>query len=308
MAQVKELSIPGWSGRFTVGQQRVNDVRLHYAEAGDADAPLVILLHGFPDFWWGWRRQMGPLAEAGLRVVAPDQRGYNLSSKPPRFQAYDLDVLSSDVIALADAFGSPKVRLVGHDFGGLVAWWVATCHPERVERLAVINAPHPEVVGPYMRSHPTQMMRSLYAGLFQLPWLPETALSAGNFAVLRQALTGSSRAGAFMSADLDLYERAWSEPGALKAMLDWYRALRVKAHLRDARVTVPTLLIWGRQDRFLEPGLAEESLALCDDARSVFLEKASHWVQLEEVDAVNEALVGFLTPASHRPSGHAPEG
>jgi epoxide hydrolase 4 len=308
MAQAtKEPSLPGWSGRFTVGQQKVNDIRLHYAEAGDADAPLVILLHGFPDFWWGWRRQMGPLAEAGLRVVAPDQRGYNLSSKPPRYQAYDLDILSSDVIAFADALGSPKVRLVGHDFGGLVAWWAATCHPDRVERLAVINAPHPEVVSPYMRRHPTQMMRSLYAGFFQLPWLPETALSAGNFAMLRQALTGSSRAGAFTSADLDLYERAWAEPGALKAMLDWYRALRVKAQLRDARVTVPTLLIWGQQDRFLETGLAEESLALCDDARSVFFERASHWVQLEEVDAVNQALVEFLRPEPRQPSGHAPE-
>jgi pimeloyl-ACP methyl ester carboxylesterase len=306
MAQVKELSLPGWSGRFAIEQQKVNDIRLHYAEAGDADAPLVILLHGFPDFWWGWRRQMGPLAEAGLRVVAPDQRGYNLSSKPPRFQSYDLDILSSDVIALADALGSPKVRLVGHDFGGLVAWWAATCHPDRVERLAVINAPHPEVVSPYMQRHPTQMMRSLYAGFFQLPWLPETALSAGNFAMLRQALTGSSRAGAFTSADLDRYERAWAEPGALKAMLDWYRALRVKARLRDARVTVPTLLVWGRQDPFLETGLAEESLALCDDAKSVFFERASHWVQLEEVDAVNQALIEFLRPEPRQTSGHVP--
>jgi epoxide hydrolase 4 len=308
MAQAtEELSIPGWSGRLTTGQHRVNDVRLHHVEAGNADAPPVILLHGFPDFWWGWRRQIGPLAEAGFRVVAPDQRGYNLSSKPPRHTAYDLDVLAADIMALADALGSEKVRLVGHDFGGLVAWWIAACHPERVERLAVINAPHPEVFGPYLRRHPTQMMRSLYAGFFQLPWLPETVLSAGNYALLRQALTESSRPGTFTPSDLRRYERAWAEPGALKAMLDWYRALRVKAHLRDARVTVPLLLIWGQKDQALETGLAEESLKMCDDAKSVFFETASHWVHLEEADAVNRALIDFLRPEPHRPSGHAPE-
>jgi pimeloyl-ACP methyl ester carboxylesterase len=303
----EELPIPGWAGPVSLGHHRVNGVLLHHAEIGAADAPLVILLHGFPDFWWGWKHQMGPLATAGLRVVAPDQRGYNLSGKPLSFRAYALDILAADVLALADAYGSPRVRLVGHDFGGLVALWIATRHPERVERLAIINAPHPQIVGSYMRRHPTQMVRSLYAGFFQLPWVPEMLLSAGGFTVLRQALAGSSRAGTFTSSDLEHYERAWAEPGALKGMLDWYRALRLMPGLEDARVRVPTLQIWGLQDRFLERGLAEESLALCDDAQSLFFEHASHWVHLEEADAVNAALVGFLRPAARQPSGQSPE-
>jgi pimeloyl-ACP methyl ester carboxylesterase len=304
MAQATDGTfIPGSPDPAALGHHRVNGVLLHHAEMGDPSAPLVILLHGFPDFWWGWRHQMAPLANAGLHVVAPDQRGYNLSGKPLGFQAYDLDILAADILALADAYGSSKIRLVGHDFGGLVAWWIAANHPERVGRLAIINAPHPQVVGPYMRRHPTQMMRSLYAGFFQLPFLPEAILSAGNFAVMRRALTGSSRNGTFTPSDLDLYSQAWAQPGALKAMLDWYRALRLRSRVRDARISAPTLLIWGQQDRFLEKGLAEESLSLCDDARSLFFERASHWVHLEEADAVNRALAEFLTPAAHRPSG-----
>jgi pimeloyl-ACP methyl ester carboxylesterase len=149
------------------------------------------------------------------------------------------------------------------------------------------------------------MMRSLYAAFFQLPWLPEATLSAGSHAALRQALTGSSHAGVFSQADLDRYEQAWAEPGAVKAMLDWYRALRLKPHLENARVSVPTLIIWGLQDRFLEKGLADESRALCDDARFLSFENASHWVHLEEADAVNEALVDFLKLSARRPSGRS---
>jgi epoxide hydrolase 4 len=301
-----EFDLPGLSEPARAGHHRVNGVLLHHVEAGAADAPLVILLHGFPDFWWGWRHQIGDLASAGFRVLAPDQRGYNLSGKPIGSQAYDLDTLALDIIGLADAFGSSSFRLVGHDFGGLVAWQIATRHPERVERLAVINAPHPQIAGSYMQRNPTQMMRSSYMGFFQLPWLPEALLSAGNFAALKRSLRASSRAGVFSSADLERYARAWAAPGALTGMLDWYRALRRRPDLKDARVPVPTLLIWGMGDQFLEPGLARESLALCDQGQLLEVENASHWVHLEEPARVNEALVGFLTPAAHRPSGQSP--
>jgi len=306
MAEASQrIEIPGWSGSASTSQRRVNDVLLHYVEAGEADAPLVILLHGFPDFWWGWRRQIGALADAGLRVVAPDQRGYNLSGKPLGFRAYDLDILASDVLAFADALGASQVRLVGHDFGGLVAWWAATLHPDRVECLAVINAPHPDVVGSYMLRHPTQMMRSLYAGFFQLPFMPETVLSAGNYAVMRQALTGSSEKDVFSDGDLERYRRAWAEPGALTAMLNWYRALPLRQSPRDPRVHVPTLVVWGLRDRFLEKGLADESLALCDQGRFIGFDRASHWVHLEEAPAVNAALVAFLKAGSHPSSGQS---
>ena len=159
-----------WSHR-TVS---ANGSRFHIAEAGDG--PLVLMLHGFPEFWYGWRHQIGPLAEAGLRVIVPDQRGYGRSDRPQGISAYHLDRLAGDVLALADAYGFATFRLVGHDWGGLVAWWVASHHPERIERLAILNAPHPGIVGAYMRHHPGQWMRSVYVGLFQLPNLPERLL------------------------------------------------------------------------------------------------------------------------------------
>lgn len=272
----------------------VNGVLLHGAAAGSEGGPLVILLHGFPDFWWGWRHQIEPLAAAGLRVLALDQRGYNLSHKPRGVRSYDLDTLAADVIALADAHGRRHVRLVGHDWGGLVAWWTASRHPDRVERLAILNAPHPAVFGSYARAHPSQLVKSGYVGFFQIPRLPEVVLRADDFALLRRALRGSSRPGTFSEEDFARYKAAWAEPGALTAMINWYRALRRRRSIPDPRVAAPTLVIWGEQDRFLEKGLAGASLALCDSGRPVWFETAGHWVHLEEAEAVNAELIAFL--------------
>jgi pimeloyl-ACP methyl ester carboxylesterase len=279
---------------LTPVRHRVNGVTLYTVEAGPAEGPLVILLHGFPEFWWGWRRQIPSLAAAGLRVLAPDQRGYDLSDKPVGITAYDLDTLAQDVIGLADAQNRATFRLVGHDWGGLVAWWTATRYPERVERLAILNAPHPSIAGRYMRAHPTQALRSAYVGFFQLPFLPEAILRADDFAILRRTLLETSRAGTFSSGDIMRYGEAWSQPGALSAMLNWYRALRHKPKMESPRVTAPTLVLWGTRDRFLERGLAEASLGLCDAARPVWFETATHWVHLEEVEEVNAELVEFL--------------
>ena len=124
---------------------QVNGVELHVVEAGPEDGPLVILLHGFPDFWWGWRHQMEPLVKAGYRVVVPDQRGYNLSSKPKGVSSYHIDTLAADVAALADVYNAATFRLAGHDWGGIVAWWTGVRYPKRVERLVILNAPHPDV-------------------------------------------------------------------------------------------------------------------------------------------------------------------
>lgn len=276
-------------------RHRVGEVTLHAVEAGPEDGPLVVLLHGFPEFWWGWRRQIGPLAEAGFRVVAPDQRGYHLSDKPTGIGAYHLDRLAGDVAGLVASCGRDRAHLVGHDWGGLVAWWTAARHPEWVKRLAILNAPHPAVVGPYMRRNPSQVLRSAYIGFFQLPLLPEAILRSGDFAALRSGLRGSSRPGTFRDGDLDRYARAGAEPGALTAMLNWYRALlRFRPDGTDASIAAPTLVLWGRRDRFLEEGLAEASLAFCDSGRLTILPGATHWIHLEEADAVNAALIGFL--------------
>jgi len=272
-----------------------NGIALHVVEAGPVDGPLALLLHGFPEFWWGWRRQIPALAQAGFRVDAVDQRGYDASDKPAGVQAYNLDALAADVVGLVRALGRERAHLVGHDWGGLVAWWAASRHPEAVDRLAILNAPHPAVVGDYMRRHPSQMLKSHYVALFQIPWLPEAMLSRDGFAALRRALVASSRPGTFSPADLARYETAWRQPGALTAMVNWYRALKVRPPLANPRITAPTLVIWGEQDRFLEVGLAERSLALCDAGRLVTIPDATHWVHLEEAERVNRELAEFLT-------------
>ncbi len=279
----------------TSARRSVNGITLHVIEAGTDSGPLVVLLHGFPEFWWGWRRQIGALAQAGCRVIVPDQRGYNLSDKPEGVRAYGLDTLAADVLALAEAYGRRTFSVVGHDWGGLVGWWAAMLHPERIERLAILNAPHPEVFGAYARSHPSQIRRSAYVAYFQLPGLPEWSLGRNRFAALRRALRGSSRPGTFSDADLSVYDAAWSPEGALTGMLNWYRALRHRPRAPGAQVAAPTLLLWGERDLFLEKGLAQASLALCERAEVVWFETATHWVHLEEAEAVNERLVGFLT-------------
>ena len=268
-------------------------VMLHVVEAGPTDGPAVLLLHGFPDFWFGWRHQVAALAAAGYRVVVPDERGYNTSDKPDGVAAYRVDRLVADVVGLADALGLDRFHLVGHDWGGVVAWATAALHPARVERLAVLNAPHPATWGPYALRHPSQALRSLYVGLFQLPTLPEAMLSAGRYRALRRTLLESSRPGTFGATDLDRYVAAWSEPGALTAMINWYRALRYRASRPLPRILAETLVLWGMEDRFLETPLAAEAARRCRSARVQYLQ-ASHWVQAEEPDTVNAALLSFF--------------
>jgi pimeloyl-ACP methyl ester carboxylesterase len=276
----------------------VNGIRLHVVEAGPPDGPLVILLHGFPDFSWGWRHQLEPLAAAGYRVVVPDQRGYALSDKPRGPDAYRLDVLVADVIALADACGGGAFRLVGHDWGGIVAWETAIRYPERVEQLVILNAPHPDVGYRAVRRRPRQLLRSWYVGFFQIPGVPEFLLRLRRFALLRRALTGSARPGTFSQEELNRYVEAWSSPGTLTAMLNYYRALRRKARrVPAARVEPPTLILWGVRDRFLERVVAELSLDLCQNGRIQYFDTATHWVLLEEAPTVNAAVLGFFRVA-----------
>ena len=289
-----------------LGERRreVDGVELYTIEAGPDDGPLVICLHGFPEFSYGWRHQIGPLVAAGFRVVLPDGRGYGRSGKPEGVDAYRLSRLGGDVVALAHACGHDRFHLVGHDWGGIVAWWVAAKHPDRVDRLAVINAPHPDVLWPYIRRHPGQLLRSWYVALFQVPGLPERLLAARDFAALRRILRGTSRPGTFSDDDLDLYRSAWSEPGALAGMLNWYRALIRKPGKPVGPVECPTRILWGERDPALSPGLADESLKLCRDGDIVWFENATHWLPHEEPEAVAADLVRFLgDEASGRPLG-----
>ena len=285
-----EIMQPGWNSRF----QTVNGVNLHVVEAGPAGGRPLILLHGFPEFWWAWRRQIQPLADAGFRVIVPDMRGYNLSEAPQRLADYHLDVLASDVTALASALGHDRFDLVGHDWGGVVAWWVAVRAPSRVRRLVIMDAPHPDVFAGQILRHPTQALRSAYAMFFQLPWLPEATLGAFRFAGLRKMMAATARDGAFEDGDLDHYVRAWERPRRFTAMLNYYRALRRRKPHGKSRVTPPTLVLWGAEDSALEVGVARESVKLCGDARLEVLPDATHWLHLEEPEWVVDLILDHL--------------
>ena len=280
-------------------RRRVNGLTLEVAAAGPKDGPLVILLHGFPDLWQGWRLQIGPLVEAGFRVILPNQRGYGESDKPGRIGAYDLDELAKDVTALADSEERSTFRVVGHDWGGIVGWWVAACFPDRVESLAVLNAPHPGAFKRYAMRNPAQLLRSSYVGFFQLPWLPEVTLSASNYALLFWSLRVSSRPGTFDELDCRYLVKGWSQPGALRGMLHYYRAVaRRPSRSLQRRITQPTLILFGTNDPAEEPGLAQASQAYCDDSRRIEVTEACHWPQREEPERVNAELLSFLMSPS----------
>jgi pimeloyl-ACP methyl ester carboxylesterase len=278
------------------GYAELDTVRLHYVEAGSG--PLVVLLHGFPEFWFAWRAQIDALAAAGFRVVAPDMRGYNLSSKPAGVAPYALPLLAADVRDLIAERGSDDARLAGHDWGGLVAWATAAQHPASIARLAILNMPHPRRMLEGLRTA-QQLRKSWYVLGLQLPWLPERLLSLRRFQALRGPLEHDARAGAFSPADIDRYVEAWSQPGALPAMLGYYRAT-IRARLRrepepPSRVTAPTLVIWGERDRHLGSELAEPHAADVPNLeRVVRVPTASHWVAHDEPELVSRLLIEFF--------------
>ena len=270
---------------------QTNGITLNVACDGPASGPLVILLHGFPEFWYGWRAQIPTLAAAGFRVLAPDLRGYNLSDKPRGLSAYRADVVADDVVGLIDSSGRERATIVGHDWGGAIAWTIAMRSPERVSQLIVLNCGHPAAMMKRIATDPRQLLRSWYIFALQLPALPEGVLRAKNFRTLVRGLRGSSRPGTFSDADMARYREAWSHPGALTAMIAYYRAaLRRRPPASSSRVTVPTHIVWGTGDRFLRRELANDSLRYCDRGRATYLD-ASHWVQHEEAARVSELII-----------------
>ncbi len=275
---------------------RVNGVNLHVVQAGPADGPLVILLHGFPEFWYGWHRQIPALAEAGYCVWIPDQRGYNLSDKPQGLDAYRIDELAADVIGLIDAAGRAQACVVGHDWGAAVTWRVANRFPDRVAKAAVLNVPHPYVMGKYIRRSLRQVLRSTYIAYFQIPALPERMLGADDWQPMVTALQRTAPPGLFSDADIARYRSAWSQPGAMTAMLNWYRAFvqRPVSWSPSPRIKPPLLMIWGTADTALEAEMAPLSMELCDHGRLHLLEGVSHWVQHQAPAEVNRLLLEYL--------------
>lgn len=291
MSHAEPLLQPGWREY----EAPFNGVSLHIVEAGRAGSPVLLLLHGFPEFWWAWRHQITPFAEAGFHVVAPDMRGYNQSEAPADVPAYALDTLAADAIAIADAYGADRINLVGHDWGAVIGWWVAARYPQRLERVVLMNGPHPDTWVRQALRHPTQALRSAYVAFFQLPWVPETTLRSFDYATLRAMMQASASTDTFEPGALDRYADAWAQPGSLTGMLNYYRAMRER-RMPDtpARIVPPALILWAGDDSFLERHVAEAGLALCDQGRLEIVEGASHWLHLEQPARVDRQIVEFL--------------
>lgn len=280
---------------------QTNNITLHVVLAGPIDGPPVILLHGFPEFWFGWHKQIHHLAQQGYRVIVPDQRGYNLSDKPQQLSAYHIDELAKDITGLMDALGYKSCYLVGHDWGGAVAWWLASHYPERLRKLAILNIPHPAILMDALRSgNKEQLRKSWYIFAFQLPVLAEWGFKRLSQANGRNLLAASSRPDSFTPAELIVYEHAWRKPGAITGMLNWYRQnFRQGNRLQQApppagSIEVPTLMLWGEKDVALGKELAEPSIALCADGRLIFFPNATHWLQHDEPESVNQYLSEFF--------------
>lgn len=276
------------------GVARLSEVNLHYVELGPEDGPLVVLLHGFPEFWYSWRHQLPALASAGYRVVAPDQRGYNRSDKPSKVGDYRVDKLATDVCELITELGYESATLVGHDWGAMVTWMTAMLYPELVDRIAILNVPHPVTFQKGLWTF-RQLRKSWYMGFFQLPLLPEKWAAANDYAQLRKLFANDPvNPDAFTPADIERYVEAFKQPGAITGAMNWYRAA-ARTSMKDllAEIDIPTLVIWGVHDVALGEELAEPPDRWVKDFRVEKLD-ASHWVQCDAPERVNSLLLHFL--------------
>lgn len=276
---------------MTHGFTQANGIRLHHVEEGTG--PLVLLLHGFPDFWYSWRHQMPTLAAAGFRTVAVDLRGYNQSERPQGVAAYRVDEVTRDIAALVEALGGPAI-VVGHDWGGVIAWHLAMQHAETVRSLVVLNAPHPVPFKRELTTLSSQPLRSSYAAFFQLPKVPEAMLSAFDFALFKRTLRHGP---AGSESDVGEYMSAFRAPGALTAALDYYRAAARFPRARAVPIQHPTLLLWGTRDPFLVPSLTEGLERWVPTLHVEKLRDAGHWLHHTHARQVNERMLAFLGAA-----------
>jgi pimeloyl-ACP methyl ester carboxylesterase len=277
---------------------KVNNVKLHYVKEGNGET-LVILLHGWPEFWYSWQHQITALKEQ-YTVVAPDLRGFNLSDKPKNMMEYVQSEVAKDIIELIDYLGFEKAVVVGHDWGGAIAWHIAINYPEKVDRFIVMNCPHPAIFMKHLQSNPRQMLRSAYMFFFQIPLLPEFLMKNA----LKQMFVQFFRGWAyhkqnFPDAELDKYVEAYQKEGALTSGLNYYRA-NIRAELKagqrkNRKVQAPTLMIWGEGDKALGKELVEGTEKYIEGPFTLkWITNSSHWIQNDFPEAVNTLMLDFL--------------
>lgn len=270
-----------------------NGVKLHYVTQGEG--PLMLMLHGFPEFWYSWRHQIPEFAQ-DFKVVALDLRGYNDSDKPNEQSAYVMNEFIKDIEGVIKELGYQKCVLVGHDWGGAIAWNFAYAHPQMLERLIILNLPHPAKFAQGLRT-PQQLLRSYYVFVFQLPWLPELLLQSLNYQAIETVFKGTAvNKSAFTKADIDAYKDAAAKRGAVTAMLNYYRNIFQQRMLNPnwSVLEVPTLMIWGENDTALGKELTYDTVAYVRDFQIKYIPNSGHWVQQEQPELVNQYIQEFL--------------
>lgn len=291
----------GDAANWSTGEARNEGVTLRFLQAGRG--PLVIMLHGFPDSPLTWRFQRDAIVQAGFRVVTPWLRGYGPSGKPRRVSDYDVRTLAGDVATIVESLGESRAAaVIGHDWGGAIAWRLAAERPQLVERLIILNSPHPSAFARELRT-PGQLARSWYVVFFQLPWLPETLMRAHRMAGIRRSIARMvRRREAFTEEDWIAIHAALAVPGALRAALSYYRAAgramlrgRSGAAGRLPRIAVPTMVLWGEQDDALSARLSYGLERYVSTLTVRRFANAGHWVHWDEPEAVATEIVAFLS-------------
>ena len=284
-------------------------VTLNVQTGGPADAEAIVFLHGFPESHRTWRAIVSDLA-SDFRVIAPDQRGFGESDRPDGVESYRTDRILEDLIALADSLGLDRFTLVGHDWGGAVAWLAALRRPDRIARLVIVNAPHPLVFQKSLIDDPAQRAASQYMNAFRDPAMEQGIAAMGLETFFAKSFSAHVDLAAIPAEEKEAYLRNWSRPGALTAMLNWYRASEIlvprvgeaaeaPAWTRSPfpRLSVPTLVVWGLKDKALLPVQLDGLHALIDDLRLVAVADAGHFVPWEQPEPVIAAIRDFMAEA-----------
>ncbi|GMR49462.1 hypothetical protein PMAYCL1PPCAC_19657, partial [Pristionchus mayeri] len=275
-------------------------VNMHYVEAGEQSAPLMVLIHGFPEFWYTWRFQIEHFKDR-YRVVAVDQRGYGESTKPPKIADYSQTLLAKDIDDLIHELGYSDAVVVGHDWGAFVAWAHAILFPKSVRRLIICNVPHQAAFGHLLKTNDRQWKMSWYMFFFQSPCVPEALIAADDFKSLEEAFwsrkDGLRNKANFTSEDMEAWKHTFSEPDCLRSAINYYRCKfqYPEDYKYEQKCTVKTLILWGEEDPFLvKEGATLSAHEWCEDATLHFIPGASHWIQQDEPDVVNKHIDEFL--------------
>ena len=275
------------------------DIELETRVAGPEDGTPIVLLHGFPECWATWKHQIPALASAGFRVYAPNMRGYGHSSKPSRVDQYHIDRLASDIDAIRRHAGVSECHVVGHDWGAIVAWWYAIHYPDNTKSLSILNVPHPEVFLATLFKNPIQFLKSWYVFFFQIPWIPEAIVTLNRGWIFKKVLQLSSNKDSYTQDDIEELEQHWLIPGAMTAMINYYRSVirSIPRAQNEGKVHCPVQILWGEKDLALTLKMARQSLDYAPNSVLTTYPDATHWLAHDKPDDIVNKLTCFCNHA-----------